>query len=399
MGLHGDWMMIPVSYGTLSADQAGRAGTVGPALALGVLTFLTIVDLFAAQAILPALTLAYGTSPAVMGLAVNACTIGMALSGLAMSVLGSRVPSRTGIAVSLALLTLPTMLLATMPALPWFALLRVTQGLCMAAAFTLTLAEAGGRGHGIAAGAVAACITGNVASNLLGRLLAAAVADHGGLAATFLVFAGLNLAGCVLALGTLRSSPRTSPTRLRWPGGVLRPPHLRAAYAIGFCILFAFIGVFTYVNFVLVSPAFGLPMMALGAVYLVFLPSIITTPWAGRIAGSLGPTAAVRLGLGLALIGLPALLAGHLAVVLAGLSLIAIGTFLAQAVVAGYVGSQAGKDRAAASGLYLACYFVGGLAGSLVVGLIFDGLGWPASAGAVGCVLGIAAWLARWLRA
>ena len=33
----------------------------------------------------------------------------------------------------------------------------------------------------------------------------------------------------------------------------LRDPALRAAFAIGFCILFAFIGTFTYVNFVLVG--------------------------------------------------------------------------------------------------------------------------------------------------
>jgi hypothetical protein len=34
----------------------------------------------------------------------------------------------------------------------------------------------------------------------------------------------------------------------------LRDPRLRASFAIGFLILFAFIGTFTYVNFVLVRP-------------------------------------------------------------------------------------------------------------------------------------------------
>ena len=33
----------------------------------------------------------------------------------------------------------------------------------------------------------------------------------------------------------------------------LRNAPLRAAFGIGFCILFAFIGTFTYVNFVLVA--------------------------------------------------------------------------------------------------------------------------------------------------
>ena len=34
--------------------------------------------------------------------------------------------------------------------------------------------------------------------------------------------------------------------------------------------------------------------------------------------------------------------------------------------------------------MYLACYFLGGLAGSAVLGQLFDGVGWPA------CVAGIA---------
>jgi MFS family permease len=60
-----------------------------------------------------------------------------------------------------------------------------------------------------------------------------------------------------------------------------------------------------------------------------------------------------------------------------------LGTFLAQAVATGYVGRIAGDARAAASGLYLASYFLGGLFGTLILGALYDRLGW------VGCVSGI----------
>lgn len=56
----------------------------------------------------------------------------------------------------------------------------------------------------------------------------------------------------------------------------LANPALRTAFAIGFLILFSFIGVFTYVNFVLVRAPFSIAMMSLGLVYFVFLPSILT---------------------------------------------------------------------------------------------------------------------------
>ena len=57
--------------------------------------------------------------------------------------------------------------------------------------------------------------------------------------------------------------------------GHWRNPRLRAAFGIGFCILFAFIGTFTFVNFVLVRAPLSLGMMDLGFVYFVFLPSVV----------------------------------------------------------------------------------------------------------------------------
>jgi MFS family permease len=74
--------------------------------------------------------------------------------------------------------------------------------------------------------------------------------------------------------------------------------------------------------------------------------------------------------------------------VLLGMVLVAVGTFFAQAIATGYVGHTATTDRGTASGIYLASYFLGGLAGSVVLGELFDSAGWPA------CVAGIAVSLA-----
>ena len=78
----------------------------------------------------------------------------------------------------------------------------------MAAAFTLTLAYLGEHYSAAdSAGAFAAYITGNVASNLIGRLISAGVADHFGLAANFYFFAVLNLLGAVLVYFTVEKTP------------------------------------------------------------------------------------------------------------------------------------------------------------------------------------------------
>ena len=60
-------------------DEATAEGTLLQSIVIGLMAFLTVVDLFAAQAILPALATHYGVAPAAMGLAVNASTFGMAL--------------------------------------------------------------------------------------------------------------------------------------------------------------------------------------------------------------------------------------------------------------------------------------------------------------------------------
>jgi predicted MFS family arabinose efflux permease len=163
-----------------------------------------------------------------------------------------------------------------------------------------------------------------------------------------------------------------------------RHPALRASFGIGFCILFAFIGTFTYVNFVLVAPPISLSPMTLGLVYLVFVPSVVTTPFAGAAVARFGTRPVLWSSLVLAGIGLPLLILPNLSAVIVGLALVAIGTFFAQAVATGFVGRTATADTGSASGIYLACYFVGGLVGSAVLGQLFDRLGWTA------CVLGIA---------
>lgn len=367
---------------------------------IGLVAFLTLVDLFATQAILPALAKAYGVGPAAMGLAVNASTLGMAIGALAVAFFSRRIERRIGIVASLGLLAIPTALLAAAPDLGTFAALRIVQGLCMATAFALTLSYLAEHcSAGVAAGAFAAYIAGNVASNLFGRLAAAALVDHAGIAANFLVFSGLNLAGAALVWFWLeRAAPAPMPGAVRSPfaawGEHLRNPALRASFAIGFLILFAFIGTFTYVNFVLVREPLALGMMAIGFVYFVFLPSMLVTPAAGWVVARLGTRTAFWSALAAAGAGLPLLVVPSVPAVLAGLVLVGAGTFFAQATATGFVGRAATGDRGSASGIYLACYFAGGLVGTALLGLLFDRFGWPACVAGIGVALAFAALLA-----
>ncbi|TFV79831.1 MFS transporter [Bradyrhizobium frederickii] len=391
-------LSTPIKPSAMAMD-AHLSGLVLRSVVIGLTAFLTVVDLFATQAILPSLTRHYGVTPAAMSFAVNAGTFGMAIASLVVGFFSPHIDRRTGILLSLTLLAIPTSLLASAPNLAVFTALRVAQGLCMASAFALTLAHLGEQCSAMDAGsAFAAYITGNVASNLVGRLISAAVADGLGLAWNFYLFAALNLAGAALVYFTIRRvqpmhamTPTASPlaaTIAHW-----RDPRLRAAYGIGFCILFAFIGTFTFVNFVLVRPPLALGMMDLGLVYFVFLPSVVTTLLAGRVASKLGTRPTIWGALAVAGIGLPLMLTARLPEVLTGMVLVGVGTFFAQAAATGFVGQAATENRGIASGTYLACYFGGGLVGTAMLGRLFDAFGWPACVVGVGAALAAAALL------
>lgn len=360
------------------------------ALMIAALAFLTLVDLFATQAILPSLAHHYGASPASASLAVNASTLGMAVASLAVAFLASKISRRAGVVAALLLLAPTTALLALAPNLEIFAALRVIQGLFMASAFALTLAYLGEHfSASAAAGVFAAYVTGNVASNLIGRFTAAFFVDHYGLSTNFLAFSALNLAGAALAAVIIEPAAPMAMTASPMRQSVsawrrqFQTPGLAVAFAVGFCILFAFVGTFSFVNFVLQRPPLSLGMMQVGFVYLVFAPSIVTTALGGAAAARWGHRRAAQVGLALAIVGVLLAAIPNLGTVMGGLALVGVGTFLAQAVVTGYVARAARSDRGTASGLYLASYFSGGLIGSAMLGAVFEAFRWN------GCVAGI----------
>jgi predicted MFS family arabinose efflux permease len=269
----------------------------------------------------------------------------------------------------------------------------------MSAAFSLTIAYIAETASAqFISAALAAYVTGNVASNLFGRLVSAAIADHLGLPANFLIFAGLNLLGAALAF-VLLSNEAMNRTGARQTNlmALFRRRALNASFAIGFLILFVFIGTFTYVNFVLTQPPLGLSAMQLGFVYFIFIPSVIITPFAGFASNRLGAGTVSILALLVALLGLTASLIPNLTFVLGAMTLIAAGTFFAQAAATGYVSRSAGAARGSAGGVYLASYYSGGLVGSIVIGQVFDHFGWTAVVVVLGVALAAGCLLALFL--
>ena len=197
-----------------------------------------------------------------MGFAVNASTMGMAVSGLAVALFQPRDRPSHRHSRQPRLAVDSDGAAGDRAGSHHLHALRIAQGFFMAAAFTLTLAYLGEQYSAAdAAGAFAAYITGNVASNLFGRLISAARGRPSGPRHQFLLLrraqparrrAGLFHCARTTPDECMTQRRRLATCRL---GRAPAQPAATRGFAIGFCILFAFIGTFTYVNFVLMRAA------------------------------------------------------------------------------------------------------------------------------------------------
>jgi len=111
-------LLTPVRPGQGGETAAAHPHAWLRNLVVGLTAFLTVVDLFATQAVLPSLAARYAVGPAAMGTAVNASTIGMAVSGLLVALFSRRIDRRRGIVLSLALLSIPMAVYVTIVAWP-----------------------------------------------------------------------------------------------------------------------------------------------------------------------------------------------------------------------------------------------------------------------------------------
>jgi MFS family permease len=158
----------------------------------------------------------------------------------------------------------------------------------------------------------------------------------------------------------------------------LRNRRLLATYMAGLCVLFTLVGTFTYINFYLAAPPFNLGTVALGLVFIAYPVSALLNAILGRYIDRLGHRASMMTAFAGGIVGTLLTLHHNIAVIVAGLSLECTGIFLAQSIANSYIGIVAPRGRAAAVGLYVSAYYLGGTLGSAVPGVFWKLGGWIA---------------------
>lgn len=345
-------------------------------------TVVAYADMYVTQPILPVLSREFGVGPARAGMTVSAVVLAIAGASTFYGPLADALGRRRVIAAALGLLALATAACALAPSLPALVALRALQGLFVPGMTAVSVAYAGDRWGAVELRAVVGGLIGaSVVGGLVGRVGAGAITAHADWRTAFVVFAVIT-ALAAIGVGRELSPLRTSPPSglgAAWRGLAdhLRNRRLIGAYLVGATMFFGWIGLFTYLPYLLSAPPFNLSTGLVSSVFLVYAVGVVVSPLAGRLSMRVAPTRLVAFGLTVEAIGLLATLHASLATIIVGLLLVVAGTFTAQAVVPAFVNQQARRDKGGASALYLTFYYLGGTLGSLLPGLAWERWGWP----------------------
>ncbi len=358
-------------------------------LAAGLCTF---INLYPTQALLPTLAQEFGASLPHTGLTVTATLIAVALVAPFVGGISDALGRRRLILGAGLALVVPTLLAAWAPGLDWLILCRFLQGLLLPFIFAVTVAYIAEECPGPEAVRVTGVYAvGTIVGGFGGRFIAGWATEFAGWRTAFVILAMLTmLCAGVIAL-TLPPERRFRPVR-GWRGQLagfadqFGNPQVMATCGVGFAVLFSMVATFTYANFYLGAPPFGLGPAQLGSVFVIYLLGVVATPVATRLALRFGRRRTVLLAALAGSGGLLLTLVPWLPGILIGLAFTAAGIFTEQVLSLGYVAASARRSRSTAVGLYVTCYYVGGSLGGILPASIWHHLGWP---GCVALVLAV----------
>jgi len=352
------------------------------------------LNLYSPQAILPLLSTEFGASAADISTIMTVSTLAVALTAPFTGAVADVLGRKRLIGAAMLALVVPTVMIAFSPNLEAIVFWRFLQGLLLPPIFAVMVAYIGGEWPADeAVGITGLYVSGSALGGFLGRFLTAVLVDPIGWRGAFLFDAALTAlcaVGVILLLPRERNFVRATNlgVSLRQMVGHLANPQLLATFAVGFGVLFSFMAIFTFVNFLLAAPPFNLSPAALGAIFVVYLFGTITVPTTGRWVARFGRRHFVIGVLAAWVTGVALTLAPSLIVIIAGLAIAAVCGLFVQASSQSFIATSAKTGTSSAIGLYVTAFYVGGSVGTLLAGLAWEARGW------IGVVSLVAAMLA-----
>ncbi len=354
------------------------------ASAVAVAGIAAFINLYAPQAILPAIAHSFHVPLLRTGLTVTAPLLAVAAVAPFVGAISDRLGRKRLITGAILFMLLPTLGIAASPSFAVLLALRFAQGLAVPFIITVTVAYIGDECPGPEAIRAAGSYSiGSILGGFSGRFVAGIAADLGGWRMAFVAIALLTFATWLWIAARLPAERRFVPTT----GGVratftayaehLHNPRLLATCGIGFGMLFTNVAVFTFVNFYLSAPPLDLSPAALAFIFVTYLVGAVTTSMFTRLAVRIGRRATLMLVLATAAAGLAITLAPGLPAAIAGLAVFVAGIMAVQALSMGFIGVVVPRARSSAVGLYVTLFYIGGSLGGILPAWAWRAAHWP----------------------
>ena len=373
--------MINPSLRTLFRSHSGQAARP----LIWLIGFFAFLNIYPIQAVLPLVMRDFQASPISAGMTVGIAVLGMAVMSPFVGMLSDALGRKLILCGSMLLVALPTALIAATESMSALLVLRFFQGIAVPGVMVATIAYLSEEFQVKDVPRMTALyIGGGVMGGFFGRFFTGHAADFFGWRGAFVALAVLNFVGAILVLWLLPPSRAFVASRdvkgaLRTLGRHLRNRALLATCAVGFCIMFAMVGMFTYVSLYLATPPFNLSARGIANVFLVYLVGTVVTPFAGRYIAEFGLPNSLLTAFAISASGVMLTLVPALLPVIAGLIIFSCGVFICQSITMTSIGACVSEGRSLAMGIFNLIYYAGGAVSTLLVGLPYQRYGWTAA--------------------
>jgi len=198
----------------------------------------------------------------------------------------------------------------------------------------------------------------------------------------FVVFAFVTLLaaiGLAFARGEGTAAVRRSNVAesIREMRAHLRDPQLLGAFIVAATLFFGFIGLFTYLPYLLAARPYSLSTGQIAWFYASYAAGVIAAPLAGRLSKRIARRTLMAGGLVIAIAGSLLTVAPSLIAISLGTIVLCTGMFAAQSIAPAYVNVTAATGKGGANALYQTFYYVGAIFGSTLPGIALERFGWP----------------------
>ena len=352
--------------------------------ALLLLSICVYALMYAPQPMFNTLSRDFGVDRATTGLTLGVYMLSLSMAPLCVGLLLGRIGIRWAIVGSVALVALSGPAFLFVETFPQFLAVRVLQGLLAPVLLTAVMTSISHFFRHLDMGrAMAGYITSNLVGSMAGRLLGGYSAELFGWRMTLTVTCLLFL----IALLAVRAIPdKQHNHRVHRPAEyllVLRQKGVLPLVFVEACGIFVFAAIGNLIPFRMAELGQGQSEGLAGLMYLGYSVGLIVSLALGPLTRLFGNTRRLLLcASGFFMLSMTTMAVPSLWMLFGGLWLVAAGEFIVHAMCPGLINrfaTQNGQcDRGMVNGLFLSCYYMGGVLGSFIPALLYSLGGWLA---------------------